>query len=77
MSTFHQNDQKIVKDIVSDVHLTTFVNILPTLRYSEGRNYIQIGKNIILYFCFPDGPTKDSAIFDFYKGGILEKQGLI
>ena len=43
MSTFHQNDQKTVKDITSDVHFTTFVNILPTLRYSEGRNYIQIG----------------------------------
>ena len=28
---------------MSGLHFTTFVNILPKLRYFEGRNYIQIG----------------------------------
>ena len=41
--SFHKIDQKTFKGIMSGLYLTTFVNILPKLRYSEGRNYIQIG----------------------------------
>ena len=40
--TFHKVDQKIFKCIISGLHFTTFVNILPKLRYFEGRNYIEI-----------------------------------
>ena len=36
--------QKTFKGIISSLHFTTFVNILPKLRYFEGRNSnIQIG----------------------------------
>ena len=42
-ASFHKIDQKTFKDIISVLHLTTFVNILPKLRYFEGRNFIQIG----------------------------------
>ena len=42
-ASFHKIDLKTFKGIISGLHLTTFVNILPKLRYLEGRNYIQIG----------------------------------
>ena len=35
--------RKHFKGIISGLHFTTFVNILPKLKYFEGRNYIQIG----------------------------------
>ena len=48
LSLTHTFDQinkkkKHLKGILSVVHFNTFLNILPTLRYFEGRNYIQIG----------------------------------
>ena len=36
---------------MSGLHFTTFVNILPKLRYFEGRNDIQ---RVIQYFRFPE-----------------------
>ena len=42
-ASFHKIDQKTFKGIISGLHFTTFVNILPKLRHFEGRNYIQIG----------------------------------
>ena len=40
--TFQKIDQKTFKSIISDLHFTTVVNILPKLRYFEDRNYIKI-----------------------------------
>ena len=37
---FHKIDKKTFKGIMSSFHFTTFVNILPKLRYFVGRNYI-------------------------------------
>ena len=37
----HKIDRKTFKGIISGLHFTTFVNILPKLRYFQGRNYIQ------------------------------------
>ena len=42
-ASFHKIDQKTFKGIISGLHFTTFVNILPKLRYFEGKNDIQIG----------------------------------
>ena len=39
VATFHKIDKKI-KGIISSLHFTTFINILPKLRYFVGRNYI-------------------------------------
>ena len=41
-SIFHKIDQKTFKGIRSSLHFTTLVNILPKLRYSVGRIYIQV-----------------------------------
>ena len=41
--SFHKIDQKAFKSVISGLHFTTFVNILPKLRYFEGRNDIEIG----------------------------------
>ena len=61
------------------MHFTTFVNILPKLRYFEGRNDIQIGYKSYSVLSFPDRPMKGGKILDFYKGGrgggILENGG--
>ena len=40
---FHKIDQKTSKGIISSLHLTTLVNILPKLKYFVGRIYVQIG----------------------------------
>ena len=40
--SFHKTDQTTSKGIISALHFTTIVNILPKLRYSEDRNYIKI-----------------------------------
>ena len=42
-ASFHKIDLKTFKGIISALHLTTFVHILPKLKHFEGRNYIQIG----------------------------------
>ena len=42
-SLFHKIDQKTFKSVISGLHFTTFLNILPKLRYFEGRNDIKIG----------------------------------
>ena len=42
-SILHKIDQKSFKGIISSLHFTTLVNILPKLRYFVGRIYIQIG----------------------------------
>ena len=39
---FKKIDRKTFKGIISDLHFTTFVDILPKLRYFKGRNHIQI-----------------------------------
>ena len=59
------------------MHFTTFVNILPKLRYFEGRYDIQIGYKNNQYFCFPDRPMKGGDILDIPRkeGGILKKGG--
>ena len=41
--TFPKIDRKLFKGIISGFHFTTFVNILPKLRYFKGRNYKQMG----------------------------------
>ena len=38
--TFHKTGWKTFKAIISGLHVTIFVNILPKSRYCEGRNYI-------------------------------------
>ena len=50
---------------MSGLHLTTFVNNLPKLRYFEGRNYIQIGHKSYSVLFFPDKPMKGEDILDF------------
>ena len=42
-ASLHKIDQKTFTGIILGLHFTTFVNILPKLRYFEGRNDIQIG----------------------------------
>ena len=64
-TSFHKIDQKIFKGIMSGLHLTTFVNNLPKLRYFEGRNYIQIGHKSYSVLFFPDRPMKSGDILDF------------
>ena len=51
-SIFHKIDQKTFKGIISSLHFTTSVNILPKSRYFVGRIYIQVGKksNSVLLF---------------------------
>ena len=34
---------QVCKAIISGLHFTTSVNVLPKLKYFEGRDYIQIG----------------------------------
>ena len=41
--SFHKIDQKTFKGIISGLHFTIFVNILPKLKYFEGRNDMQFG----------------------------------
>ena len=52
--------------------MTTFINILPKLRYFEGRDYIQIGTRVIQLFCFPNKPMKSGAFWISRKGRIFE-----
>ena len=40
--TFCKIDRKTFESDISGFHFTTFVNILPELRYFKGRSYIQI-----------------------------------
>ena len=40
---FHKIGQKTFKGIISSLHFTTFVNVLPKLRYFVVRIYTQIG----------------------------------
>ena len=53
------------------------MNILPKLRYFEGRYDIQIGYKNNQYFCFPDRPMKGGDILDIPRKerGILKKGG--
>ena len=53
-ASFHKIDQKTFKSIISGLHFTTSVNILPKLRYFEGKNDLQIGYKSysVLLFCF-------------------------
>ena len=57
------------------MHLTTFVNILPKLRYFEGRNYIQTGFKSYSFstFVFLIDLWKVGTSLISRKGGILEK----
>ena len=40
--SFHKTDHRTFNGIISGLHFTTIVNILPKLRYFEDRNYIKI-----------------------------------
>ena len=71
-ASFHKNDQKTFQGI-SGLHLTTFVNILPKLRYYEGRNYIQIGCKLFSTFIFLIDQWKVGTSWIFRKGGNLRK----
>ena len=64
---FHKTDRKTFKGIISDLHFTTFGNILPESRYFELRVEIiyKLVKRVFQYFCFPDRPIKDGDILDF------------
>ena len=42
-ASFHKIDQKTFESIISGLHFTTLVKILPKLRYFESRNDKQIG----------------------------------
>ena len=64
-ASFCKTDQKTFKGIISGLHFTTFVNILPKLRYFEGRNDIQIGYISYSVLLFPDRPMKGRDILDF------------
>ena len=64
-ASFHKIDHKTFKDIVSGLRFTTFVNILPKLRYFEGRSYNKLVTRVIQYFCFPGRPMKGGNILDF------------
>ena len=62
-SLFHKIDQKTFKGIISGLHLTTFVNILPdTLRVEV---IYKLVTRVIQYFCCPDRPMKGGDILDF------------
>ena len=74
-ASFHKIDQKTYKGIISSLHFSTFLNILPKLRYFEGKNNIQIGYISYSVLCFPYGPMKGGDILDFQKGGNLIKEG--
>ena len=52
-ASFHKIDQKTFKGIISGLHFTTFVNILPKLRYFEGRNYTNWLQELFSTFVFP------------------------
>ena len=64
-ASFHKIDQKTFKGIMSGLHFTTFVNILPKLRYYEARNLYKLVTRVIQYFCFPNSPMKGGDILDF------------
>ena len=54
--SFHKVDQKTFKCFILGLHFTTFVHILPKLRYFEGRNYMQIDYKSysVLFFSLRD-----------------------
>ena len=64
IASFHKIDQKTFKGIKSGLHFTTFVNILPKLRYFEVKVIYKLVTLVIQYFCFPDRPMKGGDILD-------------
>ena len=62
---FHKIDQKTFTSIISGLHFNIFVNILPKLRYFEGRNDIQVCYKSYPVPFFPDRPMKGGDILDF------------
>ena len=63
---FHKIDRKTFKGILSDLHFTNFLNILPRLRCFERRSYIYRSvERVIQHFSFLDTPVKDGDILDF------------
>ena len=72
--------QKTFKGIISSLHFTTLINILPKLRYFVGRIYIQIGS--FSTFVFPIGLQKVWHLGFLERGNIrkgwvdLEKRGV-
>ena len=59
---FHKIEKKTFKDILSGLHFTTFVNILPFFRV-EIIYTIQLKESFST--CFPDRPMKGGDILDF------------
>ena len=53
---------------------TTFVNILPKLRYFEGRDYIQIGCQSCSVLLFSDRSMKGGTSWISRDGGISERE---
>ena len=75
-SSFHKIDQKTFKGIIWGLHLTTFVNILPKLRYFEDRNYIQIGYKSYSVLLFSQKTYERWGHLGFLeRRRILEKRG--
>ena len=68
---------KTFKSVISSLHFTTFVNILPKLRYSEGRNDKQIGCKSYSVLLFSWEPYESWRYLGFLErgGGILEEGG--
>ena len=61
---------------VTRKHFTTFVNILPKLRYFEGRNYTNWLQELFSTFVFLIDLWKEGTSWISRKGGILEKGGM-
>ena len=71
--SFHKIDHRTFNGIISGLLFTTFVNILPKLRYFRVEIICKLVTRVIQYFCFPDIPMKGWDILDLEKGGILKK----
>ena len=65
-----------VKGILSGFHFITFVNTFPKLRCFEGRNYIQIVKELFSTFVFPIGIVFHTFVLPMGTSWISSK-GLI
>ena len=71
--SFHKTDQKTFESIVSGLHFNTFVNILPKLRYFEGKNYTQIGYKSYSVLLFSQETYERWGDLRFLQRGNLRK----
>ena len=63
-----------MKGIISRLHFTTLINILPKLSTLWGEFIYKSVKRFIQYFCFPDWPIKGGHL-GFLEKGNLRKGG--